>query len=40
MLIGPDSTGQLLEICVLAIDSDDPVAIHAMKLRPKFYEIL
>ncbi len=37
MLIGPASDGALLEIGVLDLDGDDPVAIHAMLLRPKFY---
>ena len=35
MLIGPASDGALLEIGVLAIDGDDPVAGHAMPLRSK-----
>lgn len=40
MLIGPASDGALLEIGVLDIDGDDPVVIHAMPLRPKFYRFL
>jgi hypothetical protein len=40
MLIGPASDGALLEIRVLDLDGDDPVAIHAMALRPKFYKFL
>ena len=40
MLIGAATDGALLEIGVLAIDGDDPVAIHAMPLRPKFYRFL
>lgn len=40
MLIGPASDGVLLEIGVLDIDGDDPVVIHAMPLRPKFYRFL
>jgi hypothetical protein len=40
MLIGPASTGALLEIGVLGIDGDDPVVIHAMPLRPRFYRFL
>jgi len=40
MLIGPASDGALLEIGVLDIDGDDPVVIHAMRLRPKFYRLL
>lgn len=40
MLIGPASDGALLEIGGLGIDGDDPVIIHAMALRPKFYRFL
>jgi hypothetical protein len=40
MLIGPSSTGALLEIGVLDVDGPDPVVIHADALRPKFYEFL
>lgn len=40
MLIGPAPDGALLEIGVLDIDGDDPVVIHAMPLRPKFYRLL
>lgn len=40
MLIGPASDGTLVEIGVLDIDGDDPVVIHAMQLRRKFYRFL
>jgi hypothetical protein len=40
MLIGPDTAGRMVEVGVLDVDGDDPVAIHAMLLRPKFYEFL
>lgn len=40
MPIGPASDGALLEIGVVDIDGDDPVIIHAMALRPKFYRFL
>ncbi len=40
MLIGPASDGALPEIGVLDLDGNDPVAIHAMALRPKFYRFL
>lgn len=40
MLIGAAADGSLLEIGVLDLDGDDPVAIHAMALRPKFYRFL
>lgn len=37
LYIGPDRNARLLEVVVL--DEDD-VAIHAMQLRPKFYDYL
>jgi hypothetical protein len=40
MLIGPATDGALLEIGVLDLDGEDPVVIHAMPLRPKFYRLL
>ena len=40
MFIGPAPDGALLEIGVLDIDGDDPVVIHALQLRPKFYRLL
>jgi len=40
MMIGPDSAGSLLEVGVLGMNSDDPVIIHAMPLRQKFYRFL
>ena len=40
MLIGPDSAGRMLEIGVLDLDGDDPVAIYAMPLRAKFRRAL
>jgi hypothetical protein len=39
MLIGPARDGTPLEIGVLDI-GDDPVVIHAMWLRPKFYPFI
>lgn len=36
MLTGPGWNGSLLEIGVLHLDSDDPVAIHAMPCRPQY----
>ena len=36
MLVGPDRTGDLLEIGVIGIDTDDPVIVHAMRCRPRF----
>jgi hypothetical protein len=40
MLTGPATDGALLEIGVLDLDGEDPVVIHAMPLRPKFYRLL
>ena len=40
MLIGPARNGTPLEIGVLGLGSDDPVVIHAMRLRPKFYSFI
>jgi hypothetical protein len=40
MLIGPAPDGALLEVGVLDLDGDDPVVIHAMPLRAKFYRFL
>ena len=40
MLIGPARDGTPLEIGVLGLGGDDPVIIHAMRLRPKFYPFI
>lgn len=40
LVIGPDSSGNLLEVIVLLLADDRPLAIHAMKLRRQFYELL
>ena len=40
MLIGPARDGTPLEIGVLGLGGDDPVVIHAMRLRPKFYPFI
>jgi hypothetical protein len=40
MLLGPATDGSMLEVGVLDIDGDDPVVIHAMPLRHKFYRFL
>jgi len=40
MLIGPAQDGTPLEIGVLDISGDDPVIIHAMRLRPRFYPFI
>jgi hypothetical protein len=39
MIIGPDETGRLLEIGVLADDDNDYV-IHAMPARPKYLKLI
>lgn len=36
MRTGPARDGQLLEIGVLGIDTDDPVIVHAMRCRPRY----
>ena len=40
MLIGPARDGAPLEIGVLDLNGEDPVVIHAMRLRPKFYPLI
>ncbi len=40
MLIGPARDGAPLELGVLGLDSDDPVIIHALPLRARFYRFL
>jgi len=40
MLIGPARDGTPLEIGVLGLGGDNPVIIHAMRLRPKFYPFI
>jgi hypothetical protein len=40
MLIGSACDGAPLEIGILGLDSDDPVIIHALPLRAKFYRCL
>lgn len=40
MLTGPARSGTPLEIGVLDLGGEDPVIIHAMRLRPKFYRFI
>ncbi len=40
MLIGSAEDGTLLEIGILDFEGEDPVVIHAMALRQKFYQFL
>jgi hypothetical protein len=37
MMIGPSVSGTLLEVGVLGYGGDDPVIIHAMRVRPTFF---
>jgi hypothetical protein len=36
MRLGPARDGDLLEVGVLGIDTDDPVIVHAMRARPQY----
>jgi hypothetical protein len=36
MRVGPGRDGDLLEVGVLGIDTDDPVIVHAMRARPQY----
>ena len=40
MMIGSSESGILLEVGVLGYGGDDPVIIHAMRLRPTFFRFL
>jgi hypothetical protein len=40
MLIGSARDGAPLEIGVLGLGGDDPVVVHATRLRPKFYPFI
>ena len=40
LVIGPDPAGNLLEVIVLALADERLLAIHAMPLRPTFYDLL
>lgn len=40
LLLGADRTRRFLEIGVLDLDGDDPVIIHAMRMRSKFKQYL
>ena len=40
ILVGPARDGALLEIGVLDFDGDDPLVVHALPLRPKYYPYL
>lgn len=38
--LGFDSSGRLLELVILRFDSGNDLLIHAMKARPKYYDLL
>lgn len=40
LAVGPDRAGNMLEVIVLLLDDDRVLAIHAMRLRPTFYDLL
>lgn len=40
LVVGPDRAGNLLEVIVLELADGRLLAIHAMPLRPTFYDLL
>jgi hypothetical protein len=40
LVVGPDPAGNLLEVIVLELADDRHMAIHAMPLRPTYYDLL
>jgi hypothetical protein len=38
--LGPDRSGNLLEIVVLRLDDGREMLIHAMRMRPKYRKLL
>lgn len=40
LAIGPDHAGNYLEVIWLELDDGVEMVIHAMRLRPTFYELL
>lgn len=40
LAIGPDHAGNLLEVIVLVLADERLLAVHAMSLRPAFYDLL
>lgn len=38
--LGPDRAGNLLEAVVLLLDDGDELVIHAMRMRPKYEDLL
>jgi hypothetical protein len=40
LLLGPDRSGNLLEVVVLELDDGTRLAIHAMRMRPSYIDLL
>lgn len=40
LIIGPDKSGNLLELIALVLKGDELLIIHAMRLRPQFFPLL
>lgn len=40
LYIGADQSGTLLEVGLVGVETEEPRIIHAMNLRPKFYDYL
>jgi hypothetical protein len=40
LYLGPDRSGSLLEVVVIERDDDSELAIHAMKMRRSYQELL
>lgn len=40
LYLGPDRAGNLLEVVVLERDDGSELVIHAMKMRPRYAELL
>ena len=40
LIIGPDESGNLLELIALELGGDELLIIHATRLRPQFFPLL
>lgn len=40
LIIGPDESGNLLELIALVLEDDELLIIHGMRLRPQFFPLL
>ena len=40
LVVGPDPAGNLIEVIILQLTDERLLAIHAMPLRPIYYELL